>query len=552
MSYIINKTDGTILTEIVDGTINQTSTDLTLIGKNSTSYGELFNENFVKILENFANSSQPNNPIKGQLWYDTAEGRLKVYNGFTWKVSGGTIVSNTVPSSIVQGDIWIDSYRKQLYFNDGTATILAGPDYTAQQGISGLQIIDIEDTSNVLHTVALLYVGQALLGIFSKDTFTPNTPISGYSGAVNVGFNVSTWSGVKFNVPVGRAESLLAADGSVLTAESFMSALTDTSTTGSISIANSTPLYLGTGQNNEISVNSSLFQITSNSSNQNFKINVKNSNGILPGLFINAQSQFVGLYTESPTATLDVNGDVVVQGTLTVNGSTTIISTTTVEIEDKLIELGKVASASNATANGGGILLEGGGDGDKTITWSSSIGVGGSWTTSEHFNIPSGKAYHVNGFPVLTQTAIGSTVTSAPGITSVGTLVSLQAGKLSFSNSSITFTDIAANGNITLVPKGSGVVDVSSKRIVNVSTPTSNNDAVNLLKLNTTVRIKSLALTINVGALTNLQICSQILDKVYPSSELENTTICRVWCLDTGETRQYTTNGTNWSGGTVI
>ena len=78
MSYNITLTNGTTLTKVNDGTINQTVTDLTLIGKNSTGYGGFFNDNFVRLLENFSNSSQPNFPLTGQLWYDTSENRLKI------------------------------------------------------------------------------------------------------------------------------------------------------------------------------------------------------------------------------------------------------------------------------------------------------------------------------------------------------------------------------------------------------------------------------------------------------------------------------------------
>jgi hypothetical protein len=191
MSYTILKSNGETLTQVVDGQVDQTTTDLTLIGKNSPSYGTYFNENLVFLLENFANTSAPNNPIIGQLWYDTTTGRLKVYDGNLFRVSGGAIVSNTIPAQLATGDMWIDSKNQQLYFNDGVANILAGPLYTQSQGLSGFQTGSITDIYSVDHTVLFLYLKKTLIGIFSLDEFTPNVPVPGCSGMSGVGFNGS-------------------------------------------------------------------------------------------------------------------------------------------------------------------------------------------------------------------------------------------------------------------------------------------------------------------------------------------------------------------------
>ena len=93
MSYQINKTNGELLTELVDGSIDISSTDLTLVGRNYKGYGEAFNENFVSLLENFASTSAPSNPLKGQLWFDTSDDRLKIYDGTSFRTAGGPIVS---------------------------------------------------------------------------------------------------------------------------------------------------------------------------------------------------------------------------------------------------------------------------------------------------------------------------------------------------------------------------------------------------------------------------------------------------------------------------
>ena len=125
MAYKLNKTNGSLLVDLIDGTIDINSTSLTLVGRNYTGYGEAFNENFIKLLENFSNSNSPSNPILGQLWWDTGEARLKVYEGTVFKAVGGPFVQKEQPN-MVAGDLWMDNVNNQLYFYDGTDLTLAG------------------------------------------------------------------------------------------------------------------------------------------------------------------------------------------------------------------------------------------------------------------------------------------------------------------------------------------------------------------------------------------------------------------------------------------
>lgn len=202
MSYIILKSNGSQLTEIKDGTINQLSTSLTLVGADYYNYGALLNENFVFLLENFANTNSPDNALPGQLWYDTTINKLRVYNGQEYQDIGGTIASETTPVTSV-GDIWIDTTRKQLFFNNGSELTLGGPIYSTTQGVSGFVVEDILDDSGITRTVVSLYVSNVLLGIFSSVAFNAASAISGYTGTtINIGFNVASLSGVKFTVPV--------------------------------------------------------------------------------------------------------------------------------------------------------------------------------------------------------------------------------------------------------------------------------------------------------------------------------------------------------------
>jgi hypothetical protein len=530
MSYTILKTDGSALTSVVDGTIDQLATDLTLIGKNFSGFGVFINDNFVRLLENFSNTVEPNNPIQGQLWYDTAENRLKVYNGMQFVVSGGTITSSTPPSNLAAGDLWIDNVREQLYFNDGIATMLAGPIYSAQQGLSGFTVEDILDSNNISRTVVYLFVAQTLLGVFSKVSFTPKEQISGMPAILNVGFTASSLSNFVFDTVATKANTLVSAEGVLKTAENFVSTNDNSQSTGTLSIQNSTPLKLGTGSDSELYVTSSLFNIKSNRADQNFQIQTKTASSQPIAFFINGSTSKVGILTQNPETTLDVNGDLTVQGNLTVKGSTLTVNSTTLTVTDKNIELGKIASPSDVLADGGGITLKG--STDKTFNWIDSTD---SWTSSEHINLASGKTYKINNLDVITASSLGSSIIAAPGLQTIGALTSVVAGNIGIATNIISYVNpVMGNGNVVLKPKGTGSVDVSSATITSLAAPQNLTDAANKDYVDKRIQLASVALSLTTTGLTNSQIATTYLSKVFPSAEHQPDTICRVVCTDGG------------------
>lgn len=317
MTYKINKTDGSLLAEVVDGTIDQIASDLTLVGKNVAGYGEFINENFVKILENFASTSEPNNPIMGQIWFDSAQNRLKVYDGNGFRIGSGPIVTGTPPLNLVQGDLWIDSAENQLYFYDGTDLQLAGPIYKDSQGLSGLTVESIYDSAGALRTVVYLWVAQTLLGIFSKYTFDfqPRVTIPGFNGTIKPGFNAGTLSNMKFHVRSTSSDAIANSLGQLKTADDFMLTSGNTSTNGTVTITNALPLRLGASQNYEIAADTAAFKITSNNSGQDYAIRIKNGSGVTKdAITVKSITERIGIFQPSPQASLDVNGTIKTAG----------------------------------------------------------------------------------------------------------------------------------------------------------------------------------------------------------------------------------------------
>ena len=137
MPYILNKTNGSLLTTVQDATVDN-STSLTFLGKNFTGYGQAIEENFVKLLENFASTAAPSNPITGQLWFNTLTQQLKIFkDGTNWKGIGSiTIGSTSTVVNPVDGDMFWDASLAQLIVYNGlsNAYMNIGPSSTSTNG----------------------------------------------------------------------------------------------------------------------------------------------------------------------------------------------------------------------------------------------------------------------------------------------------------------------------------------------------------------------------------------------------------------------------------
>lgn len=207
MSYVINNTHGNIVLTIADGTTDST-TGVTLIGRNFTGYGLLQNDNFIRLLENFADPLPPTqhgalNTLTGMLWYDNANNLLKVYDGANFNIVSGRISANAAPVAKNIGDQWWDTVNQQLSSWTGSSWSLVGPSYSALQGVTGTIPGTLIDNGSVTHYVGNTYVAGTLVSITSSDsTFTLQTPLANFPTTIAPGItlsNTETFNGTVTN-----------------------------------------------------------------------------------------------------------------------------------------------------------------------------------------------------------------------------------------------------------------------------------------------------------------------------------------------------------------
>lgn len=350
MTVTINKTDGTVLTTIADGAVDTSSVNIALIGRLYRNYGELVNENLVKMLENFASTSSPTIPIVGQLWYNKSAKNIQVYRD-TGFVPLARITSSTAePSNPSTADLWWDLTDEQLRMYNGASWIDIAPAYTATQGKTGMFAETIVDTTSANHIAAVVYQQGQRISIFSKDPeYTPQAAITGFT-TVKKGLNLSSIADFYMHGTATNADLL-----DELDSEQFVRSDVDDDVEGVISFVNDDGILIGAAGDIQLSVDSGVGKITKTTAgnlqvymdtdlalviNEDEQLLITSGSETVPGIgFINEVS--TGVYSESDGASFDITvlgqkqvgidatgveiiNDLTVDGNLFVNGDTTL------------------------------------------------------------------------------------------------------------------------------------------------------------------------------------------------------------------------------------
>lgn len=283
MPYTITHYNGAALTTVNDGTVD-TTTNLTLVGKNYAGYGQFIDENFVYLLENFANVTSPVNPLVGQLWWDSGNNVLKVYTGTTFKPISSSTASATAPIGAVIGDLWFNTVNQQLNVYNGSSFVLIGPSFTSATGQSGAVVGTVIDTTSTSHVVVYFYVANVIVGILSKDAlFTPQTSITGFS-TIAPGFNLAstgTIAGIQFTGTASNANAV----GGLLSTQ-FMRSDSNTSTTGTLGVVNNSGLTVGAANDLQMSIVAQNAYIQNTDLNGNLYVQINKGGTQTPALTI--------------------------------------------------------------------------------------------------------------------------------------------------------------------------------------------------------------------------------------------------------------------------
>ena len=461
MAYTINKTDGTVVTTITDGTVDNTTT-LQLFGKSYSGFGEGLNENLVKLLENAASTAAPSAPLKGELWFDTTTNQIKVYDGTSFKPTGGAKASASLPAGPSVGDLWLDSTNDQVFVYTGDSRShqvndeweLIGPAFTAGQTQSGWKIETLA-SSGGNKVVSSMYAGATRVAILSKETFTPSVSQTGFA-SIKAGITLNSTLGGVFEGSSTQASAIDVSgtsntSGTIIAGGNFLRADAADTTTGALTVDADGGVIIGDAQELSITISSNDVTVAQTSEDKDLKFTVNDGGATKTPI------QLVGA-----TGGITLTGDVAITGNLSISGEYNSSVSNVSTYDDAFIKVNTGNSEADA-----GLIVETGDSDDARIFydvsenfWSAGHGASYSQVIRLADAVEDGDA---NKGKVLKTTAGGNVKATSMTLGAVG---------------SITYTDTSNLG----VPTIGAVATLSnewggSAKTVSTSAPTSSDGA---------------------------------------------------------------------------
>ena len=366
MAYTINKTDGTVVATITDGTID-TSTSLVLFGKSYSGFGEALNENLVRLLENSASTSAPSAPIKGELWFDASTNQIKVYDGTSFKPTGGAKSTSSLPTSPSAGDLWLDPTNDQVFVYTGDSRShqindeweLVGPAFTAGQTESGWKIETLA-SSGGNKVVSSMYAGATRVAILSKETFTPTVTQTGFA-TIQAGITLNSTLGAVFGGSTTQSSAMDVSSttntsATVIAGGNFLRADAADTTTGRITIDSDNGLVVGGAQELAVTVSSNNVTIAQTSEDKNLSFTINDGGATKTPL------AFTG-----STGAIALTGDVTITGNLNITGEYNASSSAISTYDDAFIKLNNGNSETDS-----GMIVETGDSDDARMFYDVS------------------------------------------------------------------------------------------------------------------------------------------------------------------------------------
>jgi hypothetical protein len=309
MAYVINKFSGEELIVLDDGTLD-TTTSLGLVGRNYVGYGETQNENFVFLLENFANTAPPSRPIVGQIWFNTTDDTAYAYDGAQWNPIGSAAISATTPTNNNKGALWLKTPVNQLFVYTGTEWRFIGPEAVAGFGSTRARSASLDNTAGDPRPVIFLETNGTAFAICTASAFVinPSNSVTGFSNVLQAGINLSETAKINGSITGNAATADQLATARLINGVPF-NASSNITVTANTTNALKKGTYI-TGADFDGSVERT-WSVDASSANLLGKVVARNSEGGFSAGTISAS--FVGDLTGNVTASSGVSAFNIVQ-----------------------------------------------------------------------------------------------------------------------------------------------------------------------------------------------------------------------------------------------